>query len=156
MPNVLEQWLGFKVDMKRIALILIVLIAIAGYLFLQFPISVPKLNLEQRNYQIQEEEYKERIEQGQIEPVLTQEIKVTSRGFEPQFALIKYTTDIGGARVRVTNEDSRTRYIVLGQGDVREMYPGYQFTLTFGRPVEIEIWDQEDPNIRGKIFVREV
>ncbi|MBI4017503.1 MAG: hypothetical protein HY366_01000 [Candidatus Aenigmarchaeota archaeon] len=158
MANFIERWLGFKVSWRKIAAVIVAIAVV--FIFFTVPSTTqpkpgePTNTAGQQRFDRQEEQFLQKVEGGGIEPVLTQDINVTSTGFQPQFALIRYTPEIGQARVRIINMDSKTRNIVLGDNDVREMTPGYRFTMTFGAPIEIEIWDRDTPSIRGKIFVR--
>ncbi|QQG39284.1 MAG: hypothetical protein HYS81_02755 [Candidatus Aenigmatarchaeota archaeon] len=161
MLGFVERYLGFRVNWTRVAFLAAAVVAIAVAVLGLLPASPAGIPFapSQTEFQRQEQQFLEKVESGEVEPVLTQEVRVTSAGFDPQFALIEFVQatqpgERGVARVLIRNADSRVRTIVLGQNDVRTLTPGYQFTLTFNAPTEIEIWDKDAPSVRGKIFVR--
>src|SRR3989338_5756536 len=139
----LENHIDFKVHRGKVALIAVALLVAVIALT-----KTPEFFSPEAVAEREEEQFAKQIEQGEIEPVRTEDLRVTSDGFVPQFALIEFTPGIGDAQVRIINADTRTRTIVVGENDARTMRPGYEFILTFGRPRDIEVWDQDDHSIR--------
>jgi len=99
----LENHIDFKVHRGKVALIAVALLVAVIALT-----KTPEFFSPEAVAEREEEQFAKQIEQGEIEPVRTEDLRVTSDGFVPQFALIEFTPGIGDASSTPTRALARS------------------------------------------------